>query len=217
LTKAEIGADLVFVYRELTRLGLNTGSAGNVSARHGAGMLITPSGAIAEAIAVDSLIEMTLNGAFPPGAMPSSEWSMHAAIYDSAPAAQAIVHTHSDACTALACLGEGLPAFHYMVLSFGGVDVRCAPYATFGTPELATLAATAIEGRTACLLANHGMICHCSNVRAALATAIRLETLARQYLLARTAGTPILLTAEQIAAAQRRFRTYGQTSVIGVR
>ena len=85
---------------------------------------------------------------------------MHAAIYLAYPSAQCIVHTHSDACTALACLNEALPPFHYMVANFGGDDVRCAPYVTFGTPELARLAVAALAGRTACLLANHGMIVH---------------------------------------------------------
>ena len=85
---------------------------------------------------------------------------MHAAIYLAYPAAQCVVHTHADACTALACLNEALPPFHYMVANFGGDDVRCAPYVTFGTPELARLAVAALTGRTACLLANHGMIVH---------------------------------------------------------
>jgi len=120
------------------------------------------------------------------------------------------VHTHSDACTALACLNEALPAFHYMVANFGGDDVRCAPYVTFGTPELARLAVTALTGRTACLLANHGMIVHASTAERALSAALVLETLCRQYLLARSAGTVRLLTTEEMRGAHDRFRTYGQ-------
>ena len=103
---------------------------------------------------------MTLAGDVKGNAAPSSEWAMHAAIYLAYPAAQCVVHTHADACTALACLNEALPPFHYMVANFGGDDVRCAPYVTFGTPELARLAVAALTGRTACLLANHGMIVH---------------------------------------------------------
>jgi L-fuculose-phosphate aldolase len=201
------------VYRDLARLGLNTGSTGNVSARTRQGMLITRTGATAETATPDSLIGMALDGTVRKpvaNAAPSSEWAMHAAIYQADPAAQAIVHTHADACTALACLNEGLPAFHYMIASFGGVDVRCAPYVTFGTAELAALATEAIAGRSACLLANHGMIVHAASPRKALSAALRLETLCRQYLLARAAGTPRLLTEAEMAAAMRRFETYGK-------
>ena len=129
---------------------------------------------------------------------PSSEWAMHAAIYRAYPSAKCIVHTHADACTALACLNEALPAFHYMIANFGGDDVRCAPYVTFGTPELAQLAVQSLAGRTACLLANHGMIVHAATHDRALSDAIVLETLCRQYLLARSAGTVRLLTAEEM-------------------
>jgi L-fuculose-phosphate aldolase len=99
------------------------------------------------------------------------------------------------------------------VLEFGGDEVRCAPYVTFGTPELARLAAAAIEGRTACLLGNHGMICHGPTAAAALGTAVKLETLCRQYLLARAAGTPRLLTADELAAARERYQSYGQQPI----
>jgi len=199
------------VYRDLGRLGLNTGSTGNVSARTRNGMLITQTGATAETVNPDSLIAMSLDGTILKNggnAGPSSEWAMHAAIYAADPAAQAIVHTHADACTALACLNEALPAFHYMIASFGGEDVRCAPYVTFGTPELAALATKALAGRSACLLANHGMIVHAASARQALNAALRLETLCRQYLLSRSAGTPRLLTQDEMTAAMRRFETY---------
>jgi L-fuculose-phosphate aldolase len=199
------------VYRDLGRLGLNTGSTGNVSARTRHGMVITQTGATAETVNPESLIAMSLDGTIrkPAGnAGPSSEWAMHAAIYAADPAAKAIVHTHADACTALACLNEDLPAFHYMIASFGGEDVRCAPYVTFGTPELAVLATAALAGRSACLLANHGMIVHAVSPRQALNAALRLETLCRQYLLARSAGTPRLLTEDEMTAAMRRFETY---------
>jgi L-fuculose-phosphate aldolase len=134
---------------------------------------------------------------------------MHAAVYQAYPDAHAIVHTHSDACTALACLNEALPAFHYLIVQFGGDDVRCAPYVTFGTPALAELAVAALADRSACLLANHGMIVYGPNADAALSAAITLEALARQYLLARAAGKVQLLTTAEMQAARERFRTYG--------
>ena len=200
---------IVFVYRELGRLALNTGSSGNVSQRSGAGLLITPTGVTSGTVGAAGLVQVSLDGVVAGGGQPSSEWEMHAAIYAACPEAGAIVHTHADACTALACLGEDMPPFHYMIVGFGGDSVRCAPYATFGTPALAASAVGALQGRTACLLANHGMICHGRDPASALATAVALETLARQYLLARSAGVPRLLTGFEIEAAQERYASYG--------
>jgi L-fuculose-phosphate aldolase len=201
---------VVAAYREVGRRGLIAGSSGNVSHRTSAGMLITPSGCSAETLEPEDLVAMTLAGDVKGTTAPSSEWAMHAAIYLAYPSAHCVVHTHADACTALACLNEALPPFHYMVANFGGDDVRCAPYVTFGTPELARLAVEALAGRTACLLANHGMIVHATNADRALSAAIVLETLCRQYLLARAAGPVRLLSAAEMRAAHDRYRTYGQ-------
>lgn len=200
---------IVAVYRELARQGLNIGSSGNVSVRLGDAMLITPTGATAESLTADRLVRMPLAGPPPRRSAPSSEWPMHAAAYDACPEAACVVHTHADHCTALACLGEPLPAFHYMVATFGGDAVPCAPYATFGTPALAEAVRRTIPGHSACLLANHGMIVHGASPEAALAAAIRLETLARQYLLARAAGTPRILSRSEMVDVHRRYRSYG--------
>ncbi|MGO9996972.1 MAG: class II aldolase/adducin family protein [Acetobacteraceae bacterium] len=210
MTEVQARHDVTTVYREIGRRGLIAGSSGNVSQRTRKGMIITPSGCSAETLAPDGVVAMTLAGDVKGSVAPSSEWAMHAAIYLAYPAAQSIVHTHSDACTALACLNEGLPPFHYMVANFGGDDVRCAPYVTFGTPELARLAVAALAGRTACLLANHGMIVHATTADRALTAAVVLETLCRQYLLARSVGTPRQLSAEEMRAAHQRYQTYGQ-------
>jgi L-fuculose-phosphate aldolase len=204
---------VVMVYREIGHRGLIAGSSGNVSHRTVDGMIITPSGYAAETLQPESLVPMTLQGSVQGNIAPSSEWAMHAAIYLAYPAAQCIVHTHADACTALACLNEALPPFHYVIANFGGDDVRCAPYVTFGTPELAQCAVEALQGRTACLLANHGMIVHAATAHQALTDALVLETLCRQYLLARSAGTVRLLTPEEMQAARERYRTYGQADV----
>ncbi|MBC2664299.1 class II aldolase/adducin family protein [Novosphingobium flavum] len=209
MTEETLRAEVATTYAELVTRGLCVGSAGNVSVATDCGMLITRSGASAALSSAD-VVACDLAGT-PEGELaPSSEWEMHAALYRSRSDARAVVHTHSDACVALSALGEPLPAFHYMVLGFGGADVRCAPYETFGTQALATAAVSAIAGRTACLLGNHGMICHGPNLKSALETASRLETLARQYIMALSVGTPRLLTLDQIRAAQERYRTYGQ-------
>jgi L-fuculose-phosphate aldolase len=122
---------------------------------------------------------------------------MHAAVYLSKPSAEAVVHTHSDYCVALASQLMPLPGFHYLVGSFGGNDVPCVPYSTFGTQSLGDDAAKALETRTACLLGNHGMICRGKNLKSAVNLAHRLEIMCRQYVLTRQLGEPQLLTEEQ--------------------
>lgn len=197
------------LYRELGARGLIVGSSGNVSERDVRGMIITPSGGAPDGVDVSGMAVMTLDGTVLNDATPSSEWEMHAAIYRAFPEAGCIVHAHADACTALACLHRDLPPFHYMVLGFGGTDVRCAPYTTFGTPALAALAVKALKGRNACLLANHGMILFARDANQALARTLLLESLCRQYLLALSAGKPKLLSAAQLRAAKQRFKSYG--------
>jgi L-fuculose-phosphate aldolase len=204
--------DVAWLYREVGRRGLIVGSSGNVSGRMPEGMLITPSGADPDSD--QALVAVTLDGTVLHTGTPSSEWAMHAVVYQTCPGAHFIVHTHADACTALACLGSALPAFHYMVVQFGGHDVRCAPYVTFGTRALADAAAEAIRDRSACLLANHGMIVHGTTAKQVLNRAVLLETLCRQYLLALSAGTPRLLSEPEMVGAQERFQTYGQPSAL---
>lgn len=207
--------DVAWLYRSLSERGLIVGSSGNVSARVPAGMVITSSGG--DPAGAFALVDVAMDGAVLAGDdPPSSEWALHAAVYQACPGAGFVVHTHADACTALACLGSGLPAFHYMVVQFGGTDVRCAPYVTFGTPALAEAAAVAIRGRTACLLANHGMIVCAGSAKAALTQAVLLETLCRQYLMALSAGTPRLLTAAEMAGARERFKSYGPAGGAGI-
>lgn len=203
-------ADLAWLYREVCARGLAVGSSGNVSGRTKTGMLITPTGAAGESLAPADLVAMDLGGGVRGKGSPSSEWRMHAEIYRAHPAAMVIVHTHSDAATALGVLGSGLPAFHYDVALFGGDDVRLAPYALFGSPELAAHAVAALEGRSACLLAHHGMIAFAADARAALLAAQRLETMARQYLMALSAGRPNLLDEAAMAEVRARYVTYGK-------
>jgi L-fuculose-phosphate aldolase len=203
-----IGVSASQLYTALGERGLIACSSGNVSERTDEGMIITPSGGSPDG---DDIVmaRTTLDGERLNNATPSSEWEMHAAIYRAYPDAACVVHTHADACTALASLNRELPPFHYMVVQFGGANVRCAPYVTFGTPALATHAVRALKGRNACLLANHGMILYARDTAEALSRAMLLEALCRQYLLALSAGKPRLLSAVEIRAAKERFRTYG--------
>jgi len=197
------------LYEELGARGLIVGSSGNVSERTDHGMIITPSGGSPDGVDDGGMASMTLDGSVLNNATPSSEWEMHAAIYRAFPEAGCVVHAHADACTALASLNRELPPFHYMVVQFGGPNVRCAPYVTFGTPALAGLAVKALKGRTACLLANHGMILYARDAETALTRTVLLETLCRQYLLALSAGRPRVFSAAEIRAAKERFKTYG--------
>lgn len=194
LDEASLRAELVAQYRRVCAIGLNELSSGNVSVRLGGGMLISASGASAESIDEESVVEVSLDGAWRGAHRPSSEWRMHAAVYARHAEAGAIVHTHSDHCVAVASQGAPLPGFHYLVGLFGGVDVPCVPYSTFGTRALAEGAAAALADRTACLLENHGMICRAATLDGAVEQAHRLEILCRQYLLARRLGEPRRLT-----------------------
>jgi L-fuculose-phosphate aldolase len=200
-------------YRRLARLGLNNGSAGNMSCRFEDGALITPTGADGDSISPEAIVYVTSDGNTRGSGVPSSEWAMHTEIYRRYPVAQAVVHTHSDACVALSCQRRSIPAFHYMLAGFGGDEVRCAEYATFGTDALAHSAADALEDRSACLLANHGMICYAATVEKAVANAAKLETLARQYWMSAQVGEPFILSAEEMATVRSRYRNYGTTAL----
>lgn len=202
-------------YRELGARDLNHGSTGNVSCRLGDRIFITPTGTRFDSVTPESIVIMDAHGTTQGNGVPSCEWAMHLEIYSRKPEAVAIVHTHSDACVALSSLRRPIPAFHYMVASFGGTDIPCAPYAPFGTRELAFAAAVALRDRAACLLANHGMICHSRTLPEAVTSAIALETLARQYLMALRAGTPIVLTDDEIAAVRQRLELYGHNQLSG--
>ena len=192
------------------RNNLNSGTAGNISLRFGERMLITPTGVQTARLAVDNIVEMRFDGSFDGFWRPSSEWMMHAEIYKAFPEAAAVVHTHSDHCVAISCLRQSIPPFHYMLASFGGDDVRCADYAPFGSTDLARAATKALEGRSACLLANHGAICFAESVQSAMAKAMKLETLARQFCLARSLGAPILLGQDEMQEVHTRYGAYGQ-------
>ncbi len=195
--------------------GINANQAGNVSVRcrRGAhhGFLITPTGVPYDALTAESLVFMRMIDGAAVGRMsPSSEWRFHRDILQTRPEFAAIVHTHSPAATALACHGVGLPPFHYMVAAAGGRDIRCAPYATFGTQDLSDHALAALVDRRACLLAHHGVVACGASLAAALTLATEVEHLARIYLHARTLGEPAELPDDEMQRVLDKFRHYGQ-------
>ena len=194
--------------------GINRGKSGNVSARltdaGGEGFLVTPTGLAYEDTAPEDIVPVTLEGAARGSRLPSSEWRFHRDIYRARPDVNAVVHTHAPFATALACHSRGIPGFHYMVAVAGGRDIRCAPYATFGTQALSNHALAALEGRRACLLAHHGMIAVGASLPAALALAVEVETLAEVYWRALSIGPPATLADAEMDVVLKKFRTYGQ-------
>lgn len=221
-------AAIVDVARRMNDLGINSGRAGNLSLRwHRGGedgLLITPSALAYESMTVDDLVWLPV--AVPAGEdsdaeqparcdgvrQPSSEWRLHRDLYAARDDAGAVVHAHAPFATTLACLPRihagGIPAFHYMVAVAGGDDIRCAPYALFGTAALSDAARAALQGRRACLLAQHGLVALAGTLDGALELAVEVESLARIYWQALQVGEPALLDAAAMARVHARFGRY---------
>lgn len=205
-------AAIVDTVIELERRGLNHNTSGNVSVRAGANLLVTPSGVPGDRLTAADVVELSPSGeAFPGQRAPTSEWRLHVAIHAARPDISAIVHTHSIEATAAACVGLPLPAIHYVVARAGGATVPCAPYATYGSVELAdhVVATLGVDGM-ACLMANHGLIALGADLGAALALAHDVEWLAAVHRRALQLRAPVVLPAEEIDRVAERFRTYGQ-------
>ncbi len=201
----------------LQPLGLATGTSGNLSVRvalgSADGMLITPSGIAYDTLRPEDMVPVRFTG---PGTAtwthpldPSSEWGMHQAVYQARPEAGAVVHGHPTYATVLAIQGLEIPALHYMVAAAGGAPIRCAPYATYGTPELSAAAVAALDGRKACLLAHHGLLAFERDLDRAMWLAGEVETLAQQTVMCRALGGPRVLPAAEIAKVVDKFSRYG--------
>ena len=206
----ELRAGIVDACRRMNALGINQGTSGNISSRWSNGLLISPSGVDYNDLTPDQVVFIDYEGNYEGAVRPSSEWRFHARIMALKPEVGAVVHTHATYCTTLAIRGMSIPPVHYMVAVAGGTDIPCVPYTTFGTPELADMVVKALADRTACLLANHGMIATGPDLKKALWLAVEVETLARQYFNSLLIGGPNLLSPEQIEATIRRFESYGQ-------
>lgn len=189
--------------------GINQGTSGNVSARWGDGLLVTPSGLPYETMAPEDIIYLDMDGTPHGPHNPSSEWRFHRDIMRERNDVNAICHAHPVYCTGLSILNKDVPAVHYMIAAAGGPTIRCAPYATYGTDELSQNALRALEGRLACLLSNHGLIACGPSLSRALWLAGEVEVLCRQYVVALQAGTPVVLSDEEIAHVVEKFKGYG--------
>jgi L-fuculose-phosphate aldolase len=207
----ELRAQIVDVAQALDAAGLVPNKSGNVSGRTDGGFLITPAGVQYRDLKPVDIVELELHGEpVPSGPRPSSEWRLHAAIYSARPDVRAIVHTHSPAATALASAGRGIPPFHYMIALAGG-DIRCMPYCTYGTAELAESAIRGLEERNATLLSNHGVVAVGTSLKSAHSLAFEVENLAGQYLMMLSAGLELqLLDEAELQRVRQKFASYGR-------
>jgi L-fuculose-phosphate aldolase len=212
MTEDKLRQAVVDSCRELARLGLIRGTAGNVSVRHETDILITPSGIPYDRLAPEMIASVPLadhDGVSKGAHKPSSEWRMHRDILRARPDDHAIIHTHSIYATALSMLREEIPAAHYMIAAFGGPTIRCTAYAPYGTQELSDLAVEGLRGRHGVLLGQHGMVVTGRDLGQAMWRAVELETLAQMYVIARSIGSPHILPDEEIALTVERFKSYG--------
>jgi L-fuculose-phosphate aldolase len=210
-------SELLAFVRKMQSDKLTAAKSGNISMRVVGGFLITPTGIAYEDCDEQAMVFVDDNGCKrETDLQPSSEWRFHHDIYQQKPRVNAVVHTHSNAATALACLAKPVPAFHYMVALFGGSEIPCAKYATFGTAELSShvLAALA-EPYTGCLMQNHGAITLGKTMAEAYQRAEELEALCQQYALAMQCGEVNLLSDEQMVEAKAAFAAYGQAKKVG--
>lgn len=208
----ELREEIVLRCREMNACGINQGTSGNISVAYEGRMLITPSATAYETMTPEMIASIPLDsadGAWEGPAKPSTEWRFHLALLRERPETPVVVHAHPTHCTALAMLRREIPACHYMVAAFGGSNVRVAGYARYGTEALARLAVEAMKDRTACLLANHGMITLGETLAKAMWRAVELETLARQYMLSLSVGEPVILSEAEIAETLQGFASYG--------
>lgn len=208
-----LAAGVLATARAMNASGINRGAAGNVSARCGddpASFIITPTGMAYEDCTAEDMAIVGAGGTAVGRRKPSSEWRFHHDIYAARPEAGAVVHTHSPFATALACQELDVPAFHYMVARFGGDNVCCAAYATFGTQELSDAVIAALTERTACLMAHHGMVVYGRDLRQALDLAVELETLCEQYWRVLQLGDAKLLSTDEMRRVTAKFASYGQ-------
>lgn len=210
MTTATPAQQLLQTAQQMVHTGLNKGTSGNASIRLDDGFLITPSGVPAEQLSTQSMVYMDWAGQAEAGKKPSSEWYFHRDILQSRPEVNAVVHCHSMFATTIACMARDVPPFHYMIATVGGDNIRCAPYALFGTQALSDVAVSALHDRKACLLAHHGMIALGKNLPQALAIAVEVENLCEQYWRLLQLGEPALLTPEQMREVQAQFQGYGQ-------
>lgn len=209
MDERELRSAIIAACLEMNRTGLNQGTSGNISVRHGAGMLITPTALPYDRMTPEDIVWVGFDGTAQGPRKPSSEWRFHLDLLRARDDLAAVVHAHPSYCTTLAIHGRAIPPVHYMIAAAGGHDIRVAEYATFGTPELSQHVLRAMEGRRACLMAHHGMLAAHETLDKAMWLAVEVETLARQYVQALALGDPPELSRAEIDRVLEKFAGYG--------
>ncbi len=209
-TEETLRAALCDVMRKMAATGLNQGTAGNAAVRWGDGIMVTPSGITADNLTPEQMVIVGGAGTCDGPTAPSSEWRMHLGLLQARQDVHAVVHCHSRFATTLACAHRPIPPMHYMTAITGGPEIRLAPYATFGSAELAAHIVGTLEGRLGCLMANHGQIALGETLEQALAIASEIETQASWYHGTLAIGGPQLLSDEAMAQVMEAFKNYGQ-------
>ena len=200
--------DIVHASKKTLDLGLNFGSEGNVSVRRKDTVFITPSGIETDSLNESVISEVDINGHVKNNKKPSSEILMHLYIYRNRPEISSIVHCHSTWASILSCSRKKIPSFHYMVAEFGGNDIKCAEYATFGTRKLANNVLKVLKDRNGCLISNHGQLTIANNLKDALNLAVSLEKLSKQYYFCSFLKGNKILSGKEMHKVLELFKDY---------
>ena len=208
MPEKELREQLIATARAMNNSGLNQGTSGNVSVRSGDGFLLTPSALPYDKCQPQDMVLVDMAGQCTGLRKPSTEWRMHRDLYVEHSDIGCILHAHSTWCTTLACLEKPIPSFHYMVAMAGGDSIPLAPYAPFGSQELSDALLRSLQGRRACLMAHHGVVCFTKDLENLLPLAVEIEALAKMYVQALQIGPPPLLSDDQMRDVLERFVSY---------
>jgi L-fuculose-phosphate aldolase len=205
----KIKAEIIYYSKMLNSRKLSALRSGNISARYKDGFLITPSGKKYSSLKNKDIVFVSLEGKFDKKkGIPSTEWQFHKDIYINKKEANAIVHAHSTNATAISTHKRGIPSFHYMVAMAGGHDIKCAKYATYGTKALSKNILSALNGRKACLIANHGQIAFEENLSKAFELAEEVENISLQYITSLKLGKPKILSLKEMKKVLSKSQNY---------
>ena len=206
---SKIKGEIIKYSKMLNSRKLSALRSGNISVRYKDGFLITPSGKKYSSLKKNDIVFVSIKGSFDEKkGIPSSEWKFHQDIYKNKKEAKAIVHSHSTNATAISTHKRGIPAFHYMVAMAGGVDIKCAKYATYGTRYLSKNILKALKGRKACLIENHGQIAFEENLPKAFELAEEVENISLQYITSMKLGKPKILSFKEMNKVLSKAKNY---------
>ncbi|MDB3872879.1 class II aldolase/adducin family protein [Pelagibacteraceae bacterium] len=209
MTEQKIRKDIIKFSKLLNKTNLSPLRSGNISVRYKNGFLITPSGMRYETLKSKDIVFVDLKGKYNSKKnKPSSEWHFHKDIYLNKKNANSVVHCHSKNALVLSCIRKKIPAFHYMVAVAGGVDIKCAKYATYGTSELSKNIIQVLNNRLACLIENHGQVVFSDGIDSAFELAQEVEHLSEQYLECLRIGKPKILTNIEMSRVLKKVKNY---------